>query len=203
MAINRSLFRREPSLRPSRRPGLPVRTLLRAALVAALLTLAAGVVYARESPARCPAAASPERPVEAESAPPTSPGRPVEADSAPPPLPGRSAGGDSGAGRPGGGPGRPALPDGLVGVPVRLADAAPAAIVRAGDRVDLLAVPDPGRPVGSATPMLVATRALVLDVVTEGLTDDSTALYLALPAEQARRVTVLGTGHRFAIMVRS
>lgn len=193
MVINRSLFRREPSLRPAHRPGLPVgRTLLRAGLVAALLTLAAGVVYARESPTRCPAAAPAGQPVEAGSAPPPSPGRPAGGDSGA----GRSRNGDSGAGR-------LALPDGLVGVPVRLADAAPAAVVRAGDRVDLLAVPEAARPAGSATPMLVATRALVLDVATEGLADDSTALYLALPAEQARRVTALGAGHRLAIMVRS
>jgi hypothetical protein len=48
--------RREPSLRPARWPARPrTSTLLRAAVVAALLTIAAGVLYSQE-PAACPSA---------------------------------------------------------------------------------------------------------------------------------------------------
>ncbi|MGW1057060.1 flagellar biosynthesis protein FlgA [Micromonospora rubida] len=156
------------SLRPVRRPRLPGRSaLLRAALVAALLGLAAAVL---QTPAGCP----------------QSPG----GSGSPGPGPSPSTGGP---------PSALPLPDGAVGVPVRLAEPAALAVVRPGARVDLLAVPADGR---AAEADLLASRALVLDVVGAGAADGSSALYLALRPEQAQRAVGLPEGSRFAIVVR-
>ncbi|MCZ7425904.1 flagellar biosynthesis protein FlgA [Micromonospora sp. WMMA1949] len=95
--------------------------------------------------------------------------------------------------------GIPALPAGAVGVPIRLAEPAALAVLRPGARVDLLVVPAGGTP----DPTLLAPRALVLDVVgATGAVDGSSALYLALPPEQARRAVGLPEGSRFAVVVR-
>ncbi|RGC68109.1 hypothetical protein C5N14_15375 [Micromonospora sp. MW-13] len=163
------------SLRPVRRPRFPGRsTLLRAALVAALLGLAVAVL---QTPSGCPS-------------PPGGSGSPGPASSpstgGPPPGPGAP-------------PSALPLPDGAVGVPVRLAEPAALAVVRPGARVDLLAVPADGR-AGEAD--LLASRALVLDVVGAGAADGSSALYLALRPEQAQRAVGLPEGSRFAIVVR-
>ncbi|MEU8369034.1 flagellar biosynthesis protein FlgA [Micromonospora tulbaghiae] len=92
-----------------------------------------------------------------------------------------------------------ALPAGAVGVPIRLAEPAALAVLRPGARVDLLVVPAGGSP----DPTLLAPRALVLDVVgAAGAVDGSSALYLALPPEQARRAVGLPEGSRFAVVVR-
>ncbi|WBB65129.1 hypothetical protein [Micromonospora sp. WMMD812] len=91
------------------------------------------------------------------------------------------------------------MPAGAVGVPVRLAEPAALAVVRRGARVDLLAVPAGGRP---AEASLLATRALVLDVVGAGATDGSSALYLALAPDQAQRTVGQPEGSRFAVVVR-
>lgn len=92
-----------------------------------------------------------------------------------------------------------ALPAGAVGVPIRLAEPAALAVLRPGARVDLLVVPAGGSP----DPTLLAPRALVLDVVgVTGAVDGSSALYLALPPEQARRAVGLPEGSRFAVVVR-
>ncbi|MEU4788752.1 flagellar biosynthesis protein FlgA [Micromonospora tulbaghiae] len=92
-----------------------------------------------------------------------------------------------------------ALPAGAVGVPIRLAEPAALAVLRPGARVDLLVVPAGGSP----DPTLLAPRALVLDVVgATGAVDGSSALYLALPPEQARRAVGLPEGSRFAVVVR-
>ncbi|MFI0795982.1 flagellar biosynthesis protein FlgA [Micromonospora rubida] len=156
------------SLRPVRRPRLPGRSaLLRAALVAALLGLAAAVL---QTPAGCP--------------------QPPGGSGSPGPGPSPSTGGP---------PSPLPLPDGAVGVPVRLAEPAALAVVRPGARVDLLAVPADGR---AAEADLLASRALVLDVVGAGAADGSSALYLALRPEQAQRAVGLPEGSRFAIVVR-
>ncbi|MET7468393.1 flagellar biosynthesis protein FlgA [Micromonospora sp. NPDC005222] len=92
-----------------------------------------------------------------------------------------------------------ALPAGTVGVPIRLAEPAALSVLRPGARVDLLVVPAGGTP----DPALLAPRALVLDVVgATGAVDGSSALYLALPPEQARRAVGLPEGSRFAVVVR-
>ncbi|SBT68920.1 hypothetical protein GA0070622_6035 [Micromonospora sediminicola] len=108
-----------------------------------------------------------------------------------------AAGPTAGAGTPPSG--APALPAGAVGVPVRLAEPAALAVLRPGARVDLLVVPAGG----SAEPTVVAPRALVLEVVgAAGAVDGTSALYLALPPEQARRAVGLPEGSRFAVVVR-
>ena len=94
----------------------------------------------------------------------------------------------------GGAAGR-AVPDGTVGVPVRLAEPAALAFVRPGDRVDLLRTGDAARRTAA-----VAKAALVLEV---GAADDSGAggLLLALnPADAERAAT--GSGDGFAVLVR-
>ncbi|MET7965034.1 flagellar biosynthesis protein FlgA [Micromonospora sp. NPDC005305] len=177
----------EASLRPVRWRGLPRgRTLLRVALVAVLLGLAAAVL---QNPAGCPPGAVPGA---------------VPA-AAPTPTGGVPAGGGApdGGGAPGGGDRRAAalpLPAGAVGVPVRLAEPAALAVLRPGARVDLLVVPA-GRAAGAAT--LLAPRALVLDVVgAAGAVDGSSALYLPLRPEQAQRAVGVPEGSRFAVVVR-
>ncbi|SCL18450.1 hypothetical protein GA0070624_1531 [Micromonospora rhizosphaerae] len=164
----------EGSLRPVRWRGLPRSgTLLRAALVAMLLGLAAAVL---QTPSDCPPGATPVTP------PPTAPasgdGRPPENGARGEALP---------------------LPSGSVGVPIRLAEPAALAVLRPGARVDLLVVP-PGR--ATAEIALLASRALVLDVVGAEAPDGSSALYLALAPEQAQRAVGLPEGSRFAVVVR-
>ncbi|PTA45625.1 flagellar biosynthesis protein FlgA [Micromonospora sp. RP3T] len=161
---------REATLRPVRWRGLPRRrTLVRVTLVAVLLGLAAAVL---RTPAGCPPGSAPSG---------SSAGTGVTAS----------------ADAPSAGP-QP-LPDGSVGVPIRLAEPAALAVLRPGARVDLLVVPAGGSP----DPTLLAPRALVLDVVEAGgAVDGSSALYLALPPEQARRAVGLPEGSRFAVVVR-
>ncbi|MEU8259119.1 flagellar biosynthesis protein FlgA [Micromonospora sp. NPDC048999] len=150
--------------------GLPRGgTLLRVALVAVLLGLAVAVL---QPSAGCPPDASPAKPTPA-----ASPSSPDD-------------------GRPGG---ALPLPDGSVGVPVRLAEPAALAVLRPGARVDLLVVPAT-EAAGEAT--LLAPRALVLDVLGAGAVDGSSALYLALRPEQAQRAVGVPEGSRFAVVVR-
>ncbi|GHJ56801.1 hypothetical protein Nm8I071_61080 [Nonomuraea sp. TT08I-71] len=192
------MAREEASLRPVRWRGLPRgRTLLRVALVAVLLGLAAAVL---KTPEGCPPGGT--------AAAPTAPAGGAPAGGAP--AGGAPAGGApaTGGGAPGdgvqaGGDRRAAalpLPAGAVGVPIRLAEPAALAVLRPGARVDLLVVPA-GRATGAAT--LLAARALVLDVVgAAGAVDGSSALYLALRPEQAQRAVGLPEGSRFAVVVR-
>ncbi|HEX2772654.1 MAG TPA: flagellar biosynthesis protein FlgA [Micromonosporaceae bacterium] len=165
--------RREPSLRPARWPGRPrTTTVLRAGLVAALLTVAAGVLYSQE---------------------PACPGSPPAAGAT---VAGPTVGGPTSAPRdavP-----QP-IPRGLVGVPVRLAEPAALAVVRPGGRVDLLAVPATSN--RAAEPSVVAPAALVLDVLA-GESDAPSALLLALDPEQARRTVALPDTTRFAVILR-
>lgn len=109
--------------------------------------------------------------------------------------------GRSGAGPSTGGDRRGALslPSGSVGVPVRLAEPAALAVLRPGARVDLLVVPAGRTPVEAA---LVASGALVLDVVGGDAADGSSALYLALRPDQAQRAVGQPEGSRFAVVVR-
>ncbi|WP_247657178.1 hypothetical protein [Micromonospora sp. U56] len=86
-----------------------------------------------------------------------------------------------------------------MGVPVRLAEPAALAVLRPGARVDLLVVPAGRTPVEAA---LVASGALVLDVVGGDAADGSSALYLALRPDQAQRAVGQPEGSRFAVVVR-
>jgi hypothetical protein len=163
------------------------------ALATVLLALAAGVLYAREPQPACPPAAvtatGPSGEVTAT--------HPAGATPDPAALEVRDLGARASAGP------RLPLPPGAVGVPIRLAEPAALAVVRPGARVDLLAVPAAGGSARPTEPALVAARALVLDVVTaEAAVDVSTALYLALPPEQAHRAVGMPDSTRFAIIVR-
>lgn len=164
---------REPQLAPARWSVRPrASTVVRAALVAALLTLAAGLLYAPDRAASCDAS-------RATPAPPTA--------------------------QPPSGAARLAVPDGAVGVPVRLAEPAALAVVRPGSRVDLVAVAAPGA-FAAREPAPVATEALVLGVVgadAGGPVDSPPVLYLALPRDQAVRTIAMPDGVRFGIIVRS
>ncbi|MET8906646.1 flagellar biosynthesis protein FlgA [Micromonospora sp. NPDC004551] len=180
----------EASLRPVRWRGLPRgRTLLRVALVAVLLGLAAAVL---QTPAGCPPGAVPA------VAPTPTGGAPAGGA----PSGGTSPGSAPAGGAQAGGDRRAAalpLPAGAVGVPIRLAEPAALAVLRPGARVDLLVVPAGG----AAAATLLAPRALVLDVVgAAGAVDGSSALYLALRPEQAQRAVGLPEGSRFAVVVR-
>ncbi|MEV4540803.1 hypothetical protein [Micromonospora echinaurantiaca] len=219
------------ALRPLRRPRLPRRaTLLRAGLFAALLGLAAAVLHTPAGCPPGPAGSRPPPTGSSSGSPggepaggavPSGAGRPAgpglgsrepgglgDRSGAPGSgepagaLEGMDGGTGPGAGEPAAGPdGRPAplpLPTGAVGVPVRLAEPAALAVVRPGARVDLLALPPGADGAGS----LLASRALVLDVVGADALDAGAALYLALPPDQARRAVSQPEGSRFAIVVR-
>ncbi|SDY04360.1 hypothetical protein SAMN05444365_101476 [Micromonospora pattaloongensis] len=163
---------REGALGPLWRPRLPrPTTALRTALVAVLLATAAGVLYAGD-PGSCPPTATP-------------PQKPAATGSAKPTAT-ESAGADDP---------RRALPAGAVGLPVRLAEPAALAVLRPGDRVDLLALPRGA----AAGPRVVAAGALVLAVPDP----DSAAgtLYLAVRPEAARRTTALPHDTRFGVIV--
>lgn len=179
------------ALRPVRRPRLPRRgTLLRAALVAGLLGLAAVVLH---TPSGCPPVSVPAaRPGPATSGVPSTTAAPAPATTAERgPIPATTDPHRSGERLP--------LPAGSVGVPVRLAEPAALAVVRPGARVDLLAAPAGDR---SGEASLLASSALVLDVMGAGAMDGSAALYLALSPGQAQRTVGQPEGSRFAVVVR-
>jgi Flp pilus assembly protein CpaB len=91
------------------------------------------------------------------------------------------------------------VPDGLVAAPVRLADLAVATLLRAGDRVDVLAAaaaPDGAVPAAA----VVAEAALVLAVPADADPGSSVPapgaglLVLAVPPETARQLAAAGAG---------
>ncbi len=150
MAGSRST-RRELILRPTRWPGPPRGgTLLRVALIAGLLGLAAGVLYAEQAPPECAATGAGSRPSQLDRSGPLGRRR-----RAPPPTPATARRAAERAIRP---PGCPCRPE-MVGVPIRLAEPAALAVVRPGVRVDLLAVPAGTGPARPTDPTLLASRA--------------------------------------------
>ena len=159
---------------------------MRGALVAILLTTAAGVLYAgAPAPAGCPAA----EPGPPQARTPASPSAGLAPQSAPD---------DPQRG------GRLPLPPGAVGVPITLADPVALAVVQPGDRVDLLTVPVGQRADDSAArTSTIASGALVLATGTVGEHDaEPGPLFLALTPEQARKTVELQATTRFAIIVR-
>jgi len=173
----------EPRLDPVRWPRTVRRgTLVRGALVAVLLSTAAAVLYTGE-----PAARGCAEPLTAQPGP-----RPASA-----PAPESPGGARSGDARP---RVRLPLPAGAVGVAVSLAEPVALAVVRPGDRVDLLTVPAAPEP-----PVTLASAALVL-ATAGGAVDDPPvapgALYLALTPEQAKHTVALQARVRFAVVVR-
>jgi hypothetical protein len=91
------------------------------------------------------------------------------------------------------------IPSGSVGVPIRLDESAALAVVRPGDRVDLLAVRVEPR---AAPPLVIASGALVLAVPAQADELDRGVVYLALSPDQARQVVGLPSSVRFAVIVR-
>lgn len=143
-------------------------TMVRASVVTTLLALAAVVIWADTgADGRCP---------------------PREASGSP---------GAAAAGRP---PATPSgdrralpVPPGLVGVPVRVAEAASVAVVRPGHRVDIIAAPA-GRPART-----VAVDLLVLTATS----DDVTAMIMvAATGQQARQLAATSPEIRLSITVR-
>jgi hypothetical protein len=161
VALRRPVHERRQRLDPVRWPGTVRRAALaRAGVVTALLTAAAGVLYAGEATPTCGPPASP------------------------PPGAGPSGAPDSAP------PSGPDLPAGTVGVAVSLAEPAALNVLRAGDRVDLLAVTPPDTSVVAANALVLATP------------DPAGGLYLALEPGQARRVVALPPQARLAVLVR-
>ncbi|HEX8632339.1 MAG TPA: flagellar biosynthesis protein FlgA [Catenuloplanes sp.] len=188
MAVSRQPADREPRLDPVRWRPPHGAALARAALTIALLLTAAWLFYARDDPpGAAPVASSrPQAPPGAGSAPPDTGGPPTPAGV-----------GEADARRSGTGPGdRLPVPAGSVGVPVRLIEPATLAVVRPGDRVDLLAIPANGRP-GT-----VAADALVLGVAADPEGVPGGAVYLALTREQAERTVGADGRTRFAALIR-
>jgi hypothetical protein len=172
-------------LDPVGRFRLPRRaTLLRLVLVAVLLLTAAGAL--RTGAAGPATAEAPSR-----SGRPTTPPEPLPAAAPPAAAPGAGWGAEPGAAPGVERPRRLPIPDGLVGVPVRLADPASLAMLQPGDRVDLLALPANGDPVPVAGEVLV----LALDHTTA-------ALLLALSASQGNAVMAATTGTGFGVILR-
>jgi hypothetical protein len=81
------------------------------------------------------------------------------------------------------------IPEGMVGVPVALGTPTAVAMVRPGDRIDLLLVPGDGEPV-----------AVARDVPVLAVVPSEAALFLALSPAQAQEV--VATTGRFAVLVR-
>jgi len=169
----RGRTRREPRLDPVRwrRPGRS--TLLRSAVVAALVVTAALLTWTGPETCapHCPAASGPAS---------VTPSAEVTPDLAPPAAPAEA---------------RAAVPPGLVGVPIRLAEPTALRLIRPGDRVDVFQAPEAGQ--GAAA---IATAALVLGVT--GAEDPTTGgLLLALTPAEARR-TVRSPAGGYAVLIR-
>jgi pilus assembly protein CpaB len=87
---------------------------------------------------------------------------------------------------------------GLVAAPVRLADPAGAALLHAGDHVDVLAVPSDG---SAETARTVATGLAVLSVPTAD-DGDGALVVLATTPEVAARLAAATVGSRLSVTVR-
>jgi hypothetical protein len=150
----------------------------RTALVAALLLTAAAVLY--DTPGAPPSATPAPS---ASSAPPAGSAPPaVPMASSPIPATDRTA------------PESLPIPAGAVGVPVRVFDPATLAVLRPGDRVDLLATAD--------ETTRIATASLVLAVPATA-DEQQAVVYLAVSPAEARKVVASPPGVRFAVIVRS
>ncbi|GAB3968784.1 flagellar biosynthesis protein FlgA [Plantactinospora veratri] len=206
MAIDRTPTRRDTTLSPTRWPRPGAGSILRWLLVAALLTLALGALHLRGPTSSCPA---PSAGPAGGAGGPSRSGGPVAGTGLAGPA-GASPAQSGPAARPSGSPGGSAapsgvpVPEGTVGVPIRLAEPAALTVARPGARVDLLAAPGGDQAGRTPKPTVLATRVLVLDVLGPGQTDDAaSAIYLALRPDQAHRAVGMPESTRFAIIVRS
>ncbi|BFU42222.1 hypothetical protein [Krasilnikovia sp. MM14-A1004] len=165
-----------------RRPGRG--TMIRLAATAALLATAALMSWSDPAPG-CPSGSSAARDTGAGTSAPGAPG--VTA------TPHAST------------RGRPALPPGTVGLPVRLAEPAALALMHAGDRVDLFRVHGTGQPDETGQPddhmAVVARGALVLEV-TAPEDPAGGGLLLALGPAEADRAVAAPAGAGYAVVIR-
>ena len=90
--------------------------------------------------------------------------------------------------------GRPAIPEGTVGVAVRLGEPAGLAMVRPGDRVTLLRIEDAGRTTTISESALILTITGADDPIGGGL-------LVALKPSEARQAAA-GSRHGFAVLLR-
>jgi hypothetical protein len=99
-------------------------------------------------------------------------------------------------------PATPGVPAGFVGVPVRLDDPSSIAVLRPGDRVDLLGLPTEAgaNPSADRTISTLAREALVLDALAG---PDTPVLLLALTDAEAHAVASVADRVRFGVIVRS
>jgi len=91
------------------------------------------------------------------------------------------------------------VPDGLVAAPVRLADLAVTALLRAGDRVDVLAAAEAEEAAAEPSAQVVAEAALVLAVPADPAAGADPAardglLVLAVSPDTAQRLAAAGAG---------
>ena len=96
-------------------------------------------------------------------------------------------------------------PSGTVTVPVRLVDPAVAALLRPGDRIDLVA---PGHDLDGGTAVVVARGALVLEVILStggsvlgGLADPDALTVVAVSADEGHRLSGSDWGSLGAVLV--
>jgi hypothetical protein len=160
----------EPRLDPVRRLRPRRSTLVRLIAVTMLLVVAAMVAWSGSSDCAPTAAPREAQPADTPSA------DPSEA----PPTPTD---------------GRPVVPRGSVGVPVRLAEPAALSLVRPGDRVDLFRVEKSGGTTPIATAALILARTAADDPLTGGL------LIALRPPEAKTALSDAGRG--FAVMLRA
>jgi hypothetical protein len=153
------------------------RAVLRWGLVAALLALAVGALYAGPATTSCP---PPSTSVTAVATPPTPAPAPAESD----------LGGDVGD------PPVRAVPAGMVGVTIRLAEPALVAVLRPGAHIDV------GANAGAG---IAVVDAVVLAAVPGSAFDEpgAAALVIAIPQASAAQVTNVATGTAFRVLVRS
>ena len=86
---------------------------------------------------------------------------------------------------------------GLVAAPVRLADPAEAALLHAGDRVDVLATPTSGA-AATATAVATGVRVLAVPTVTDG---DGALVVLAATPAVAARLAAAAVASRLSVTV--
>jgi pilus assembly protein CpaB len=92
------------------------------------------------------------------------------------------------------------LPDDQVAAPVRVADPAAAALLRAGDRVDVVAASaTPDGPPGAAT---VAAAVRVLAVPTAAISDEGALVVVATTPTIATRLAGVAVSSRLSVVLR-
>jgi hypothetical protein len=84
-------------------------------------------------------------------------------------------------------------------VPIRLADSATAALLHAGDRVDVLAAPTGGQAATSAVTVAAGVQVLAVPAGQEG--DEGALVVVAATPETASRLAAAAVGARLSVTV--